>query len=274
MMQLKPHTMPRLLRRWAPLALLLGLLPAHSVAADRRYFTYTYSPFLSPAGEFEVETWLTARSGKADPGAGTAWDPRVAFEYAIYSRFSAAAYLNFQKEPGSDFKFHSPSLELIYRFADDGKRAGDPAVYFETTESKDALELEPKLLLEQRKGRWISGVNLIGEIELRHNDDEVLPSGKVMKREFAGEVSTGVGYELTPHIAVALESRYRSIHPNFGRQSAALLAVGPSVSLKFDEAQFALGVMPQVWGSPQTNGSRNLDEFEKVQVRVVMGFEL
>jgi hypothetical protein len=29
-----------------------------------------------------------------------------------------------------------------------------------------------------------------------------------------------------------------------------------------------------VWGSPRISGSRNLDEFEKVQVRAVFGIEL
>ena len=260
--------------RIAPVVLLLGLLSGRVASADRRYFTYTYSPFLSPAGEFEIESWLTARTGKADPGAGTAWDPRVAFEYGIHDRFSAAAYLNFEKSPHDNFQFHSPSLELIYRFARDGRLAGDPAIYLEATESREALELEPKLLLEQRRGPWISGINLIGELGVRHHDDEVLPSGTVLKHELAGEISSGVGYELNPHVAVSLESRFRSIHPNFGRQSAALLSLGPSVSLKFGEAQFALGILPQIWGSPRTNGSRNLDEFEKVQVRFVMGIEL
>ena len=251
----------------------LLMLPA-AAHADRRYFLYTYSPFLDPPGEMEVETWLTAKSGKQTPGSGTQWEPRAEFEYAIHGRLGAAAYLNFVKEPGNGLKFDSPSVEFIYRLADEGKVAGDPALYLETTNSRDRLELESKLLLAHRKNRWVSGVNLIGEFEFRHNDSELLASGVALRREFTGEIAGGVAYEANSHVSLGLESRYRSEHANFGRQSAALVAVGPNVNLRFGETQIGLAVLPQLWGSPRTSGGRNLDAFEKVQVRAVFGIEL
>jgi hypothetical protein len=257
--------------RGAALTALLLPVAAH---ADRRYFLQTYSPFLSPAGEFEVETWLTAKVGRQDPNEGTAWVPRVEFEYAIHDRFSGAAYLNFEAPPGKDVRFESPSIEIIYRLADEGRIAGDPAFYLETTENGKELEVESKLLLAHRLHRWIWASNLVGEFEFRHDDEEVLPSGKVLKNAFAGELTGGVGYELSPRIALGLESRYRSEHPNFGSQSAAVLSLGPSLNLRHGEAQLAVGVLPQIWGSPKSSGNRNLVDFEKLQVRAILGIEL
>jgi hypothetical protein len=144
----------------AMIALILLAIPV-TAHADRRYFLYTYSPFLDPPGEMEVETWLTAKSGKQDPRAGTQWEPRAEFEYAIHGRLGAAAYLNYVKQSGHGLRFDSPSIEVIYRLADPGKIAGDPALYLETTERGDELELESKVLLAHRRGQWISGVNLI-----------------------------------------------------------------------------------------------------------------
>ena len=259
---------------WSLAALLAISVLCGPARADRRFFAYTYSPFLEPPGEMEVESWLTARTGKQDPGIGTQWEPRLEFEYALHGRLGAAAYLNFLREPGSDLKLHSPSIELIYALAEPGKIPGDPALYLETSESGDELELESKLLLAQRRGRWIGGANLIGEFEFRHNDDELLPSGKVLQNAFAGEITAALAHEFNPHFSLGVESRYRSEHPNFGAQSGAFLSVGPNFNLHFGEVQLAVGVLPQVWGTPGNADHLNLDDFEKVQTRVILGIEL
>ena len=269
--RVSPQRMTTTLMRGLVLTLLFLPVVAH---ADRRYFLQTYSPFLSPAGEFEVETWITAKAGKQDPREGTAWVPRVELEYAIHDRFSGAAYLNFEAPPGKGMRFESPSIEIIYRLADPGRIAGDPALYLETTESGKELELESKLLIAHRRNRWIWATNLVGEFEFRHDGQERLPSGKVLRNAFASELTGGVGYEFNPHIALGIESRYRSEHPNFGAQSAAVLSAGPSLNLRHGEAQLALGVLPQIWGSPQSLGNRNLVDFEKLQVRAILGIEL
>jgi hypothetical protein len=242
--------------------------------ADRRFFLYTYSPFLDPPGEMEVETWLTTRTGKQDPAIGTQWEPRVEFEYAMHGRLGTAAYLNFRKEPGSPLELHSPSLEVIYALARPGTIPGDPALYLEASESGDELELETKLLLAHRHERWLSGMNLIGEFEFRHDDEELLPTGQVLKNGFAGEVTGGIAYEWSKLVAFGIESRYRSEHPNFGAQSAGLLSVGPSLNLRLGEAQLAIGVLPQIWGTPSTSGHRNLDAFERLQIRAIVGIGL
>lgn len=206
---------------WGAAALLILCMMPGAARADRRYFAYTYSPFLDPPGEMEIESWLTAKTGKQDPAVGTQWEPRVEFEYAFHGRLGTAAYLNFAKEPGADLELHSSSVEVIYALAERGSIAGDPAVYLETSGSGDELELESKVLLAHRRERWISGANLIGEFEFRHNDDELLPNGKVLKNGFAGEVTAAVAYEFNPHplagARVTLPLRASELRPAIGR---------------------------------------------------------
>ena len=254
------------------LALLL-LVPA-AARADRRFFLYTSSPYLDERGEAEVEGWITARAGKQDPGDSPVWEPRVEFEYALHDRLSGAAYLNYVRQPGERIHLESPSLELRYRLAPDGRLPGDPAFYLEGTERGDELELESRLLLARGGEHWMRAMNLVGEFEFRHDDRELLPSGRVLRNGFAGEITGGVAYVVRPTIAIGLEARYRSEHPNFGRESAALLAAGPSVNVRSGRAQLAIGVLPQLWGRPASSDSRNLEDFERVQARIVLGFEI
>jgi hypothetical protein len=245
-----------------------------TAAADRKYFVETYTPYTSPAGEIEVETWLTSRSGQQDRNGGVAWDWRAELEYGVTDRLTAAAYLNYTKPAGGALRFESPSLELIYRLADRGRLPGDPAIYLETTESGKELELEPKLLLAHRARRLVTAVNLIGEIEFRHNDDELLESGSVLRNAWAWEVSGGTSYEVTHHLAAGLEARYRAEYPNFGPREGAALHIGPAINLQMGEVQIGLGVLGQVTGTPRTSGHLNLADFDRTQVRAVIGVEL
>lgn len=75
-------------------------------------------------------------------------------------------------------------------------------------------------------------------------------------------------------MAIGIEARGLSEHPNFGRQAAALISVGPSLNVQIGEAQVAVAWLPQVRGTPRTSGTRNLDDFERSQVRAMIGFEL
>ena len=262
--------------RWLPaLAVLvaLGCIPS-TANADRRYFLLTYTPYLDHPGETEVELWGTSRRGKQDPGVGPLLESRLEIERGLSSRLSAAAYFNFARPPGGPLDFESPSLEFIYRPVEVGRVFGDPSLYFEITESGDEFELEPKLLLGRRMNRWIAALNLGGDFEFRHNDEERLASGKVLRNAFIGEVTAGLAYGVGRRMAVGFEARARSEHPNFGRQAAALLSIGPTLNLQLGEAQFAVAVLPQVRGTPRTSGRRNLDDFERTQVRAVLVFEL
>jgi hypothetical protein len=255
------------------LTVLPSVFPA-SAQADRKYFVETYTPYLAPAGELELETWLTSRAGQQGAVGQVAWDWREEFEYAVSDRLTAAGYLNFTQPSGEALQFEAPSLELIYRLADPGRLPGDPALYLETTESGEELELEPKLLLAHRTHRLVSAMNLIGEFEFRHNDLETLGSGTILRKQWTWQITGGTSYELNPNVAAGLEARYRAEYPNFGPREGGAFSFGPTVNLQAGKVQLAVGILRQLGGTPHTSGHLNLADFERTEVRAIIGVEL
>ena len=254
----------------AALALVLLVTPSD---ADRRYFLTTYTPYLDEKGEHEVEYWFASRHGLDEKGT-TPLAMRAEYERALTDRFTGAAYLNFNRESGEPLKFHSPSVEMICALGDPGRIAGDPALYFEATESGEELELEPRILFGHRFERWVAAANLTGELEFRHNDDELLASGEVMKNAFVGQISGGLAYRATQPLTLGAEARYRTEHPNFGPRSASFLSVGPTMNLEIGSMQLGVGALFQVSGTPATHGNLNLVDSERMQLRAMIGVEL
>ena len=259
--------------RRTALALACALLLPGAALADRRYFLETYTPALGPAGENEIELWLTTRSGKQDPREGTSLETRAEWEYGVTSRLSAAAYANFHRPPGGSLKLDSGSIELIARPVERTLPL-DPALYLEATAGSDEVELEPKLLLGRRFPRWIAAVDVVGGFEFRRNREELLPDGTVLRNLAAAELTGALARTFGPHLAIGLDALARSEHPNFGPQAASFFDLGPVLTVGIGEAQLGVEVLEQIRGTPRTSGRRNLVDFEKTQVRVLLGTEL
>jgi len=261
-------------RVWA-VALSISLLFLPSLAlADRTYFIKTYTPYVDEAGESEVALWLTSMSGKQDPAEGATLLPRAEFEHAISSRLTGAVLLNSYSPAGGPLTLESLSLQAVYQLAEPGRLAMDPAGYLQVTESGEELEAYLQLLLARHYKGWIGAVNLKGEFAFRHDEAEHLENGEVLKNEFAGEISGGLAYGVGRRLAVGIEAYARSEHANYGPESAAIVALGPSLNLELGEIQLAVGALRQVSGTPRTSGDLNLENFERTELRVVVSLEL
>lgn len=262
------------LRRFAALLSLAASLAcalARLAAADEHAFLHTYTPYLGERGEFEVETWLTAaRQGQP---AATSWLPRAELEYGVTNHLSAAGYLNFSKNPGEPARLDSGSLEWVWSLPPVG-RLLDPGLYLETTVARAEWELEPKLLMARTRGPWISGLNVTGELEFRRNDAELLPSGEVLHRAGAAEVSGGVARTLGRFASLAIEARYRSEHPNFGPETAGLVSLGPTLTLARGGAKLGISWLPRIWGRASARSGADVDDLESSEVRVLLALEL
>jgi hypothetical protein len=250
------------LRRILTAAVALLALLAGTARADRRYFVETYTPYIAPAGELELEVWSTALRGQGDSTA-TAWENRAEFEYAIADRLTGAFYLNYVQDPGGALRFDGPSVELIYTLAERGKLPFDPALYFEVRENGDEVELEPKLLVGLRHGPIVAAANLIGEFESIHGGD----TEKALRTNF------GLTREFGAKIAVGLEASYRRLFEGSDDNPSALF-LGPTINLQADEVQLALGWHPQIWGDPSTAASLNLSDYSRSEFRIILGVDL
>ena len=260
-----------MIHRFYPPALLCACLlslcaPAH---ADRRYFVQSYTPYIAPAGNLELETWAIAQEGRGD-STNTSWKTRAEFEYAITNRVTGAAYLNFAQsgDAGAGQQFEGPSLEITYQLAEPGRMLLDPALYFEVRESGTELALEPKLLLGRRHDAWVAAANVIGEFEVLHNAAPGAPD-----QEKKLELTLGMSREFGAAFAIGLEGRYQSEFVD-GATDPSALFVGPTINLQTSKVQLAIGWHPQVSGSPSTNGSRNLADAPRSEFRMILGVGL
>ena len=251
--------------RWTAAALLL--LPGMAFA-DGRYFVETYTPYVSPAGEIEVESWVTSRSVEH----ATAWDLRQELEYGVTGRLTAAAYLNLSQPAGGSLQLEAPSLELVYALAKRGRVLGDPALYLETTAGSQETELEPKMLLAHRTGRLVHALNLVGEFEFRHNDEELLQNGDVLRRQWAWKIAGGSAYEITSKVSAGAEFRYESEYANFGPRSGNALSLGPVLNAEAGKAHISIGMLRRLHGETAHGGDP--DDLERTQLRAIVGFEL
>jgi len=251
---------PARLRMLAAGLACVGLL-AGTAQADRRYFVETYTPYLSPAGEVELEIWSALLRGQGD-STSTAWENRAEFEYAVTDRLTGAFYLNYVQDPGGALRFDGPSVELIYTLAERGKLPFDPALYFEMRENGDEVELEPKLLVGLQHGPIVAAVNVVGEFESAHGGD----TEKVLR------TTLGVSRDFGARFALGVEGSYRRLFEDAAGNPSALF-LGPTINLQADELQLAFGWHPQIWGDPQTAASLNLSDYSRSEFRIILGME-
>jgi len=253
--------------RFALVAALM-LLAAGVADADRRYFVQSYTPYIAPAGELELEVISIAASGQGDT-AGTGWRNRIELECGITDRLTGAAYLNFVQPAGEGaaMVFDGPSLELIYRLADPGTLPVDPAAYLEVRANGNEIEIEPKLLLARRFYQLIGMVNVIGEFE-RHLAGE--ERGETEKNL---SLTAGFSREIGRALAVGIEAVYTREFLEDGPDASSVL-LGPTINLQAPKIQLSIGWHPQVSGHPASSGRLNLSDFPRSEVRLLLGVDL
>lgn len=160
----------------AGLALLAATKPAR---ADEQFFGYTYTSDVLPKGGWELEQWLTERTGK-ETGTFSATDFRTELEHGFTDHLQGSLYLNYNYYYMHDavsssgpldnrnrFGLNGVSSEWVYQLRSPYKDGYGFSVYlepgFNTLEEADGsriqeVELESKLIVEKH---WLDDM-LIG----------------------------------------------------------------------------------------------------------------
>lgn len=245
-------------------------------AGHARTFTQVYEPVVESSGEAEFSQWATARTGK-DNGRYTAWDFREEVEFALNDRFLTALYLNFghERSDGVDgrsdhdgWTFQGLSSEWIYVPRAMKDEAIGVGLYGEGTVSDDALEIEERLLIGQRFPRWSWAANIALEQEWERDDGHTEKEGTL-------ELSLGVARKLSRAWTAGLEARHNQLFEDFTDQSARAFFAGPFARYQGDEWFVTASVLPQLQGDgPGSRDGYQTDEFERVEIRVIAGFDL
>jgi hypothetical protein len=270
-MKLKTMIKPATAFSWVAGALLLTSLVTSR--ADERAFSYTYEADILPKGGWEFEQWLTHRRGHSGESFSR-WDFREEIEYGLAEKVSTALYLNFKQqrtetdlETENEFEFEGISSEWRYQLFNPQTSPVGVTLYFEPTYNGHEAELEEKVILSRNFGeKWIAAFNatLEQEWEWEHHETE---------EESVLEFTGGVSYKLTPHWWLGLEGRNHRIFEGLAldHEEASAWFLGPTVHYGSSRWWANLTVLPQVAGSPDTHGGRELIEHEKVEVRLLVG---
>ena len=249
-----------------------------NVAADERYFSYSYETSVLPEGQFEFEQWITNENGRED-GDYSQWDLRSEIEYGVTDRYSSALYLNWEAtrsegtggEDVGDTKFKGVSWENVYQILNPNLDPVGFAVYGEVTTDGIDYELEGKLLFSKPIGKFLLATNAIYEMEWEREDNKT-------EREAVLEFTAGVAYKLTPQWSVGLEARNKSAYPgglNLSDQEFQTWSVGPNVHFGSPKWWATFTVLPQVWGNGDgSEGGRQLVHEESIEVRLLVGIML
>ncbi|MBI3876529.1 MAG: hypothetical protein HY300_11365 [Verrucomicrobia bacterium] len=262
-----------------PLAALVCALCLAESRADERRFTYTYEPETMPAGGMEFEQWITLRTQR-NKAVGQSnfnlWEVRSALEYGVTDNYAVELYLNTQSESfrdpatgadSSTFRFTGVSLENRYQVWNPAEKFVGLTLYLEPRFSGDEAEVEQKIILGQRHGKWKWALNLTHAAEWSEN---------LHKTEGEVEASFGIARQINKRWALGLELRDHNELPDYAKWENTALFLGPVVSYRQEKWWAALTVMPQVYGAnfignPDNNRHLDLEGHERVNVRLIFG---
>ena len=253
-----------------------ALLSTVLLRADERLFTYVQEAEVLPKGGREFEQWLTHRRNKAE-GVFAAWDFREELEYGLTDKLSLAGYLNFSSthsegvtgRPDEDgFEFEGISTEAKYQLLNPNTKPLGVLIYGEATYNGDEFELEEKLVLQKSwADKWLAAFNVTLE-------EEWIFTPANAEEELKLELTAGLAYKINSRWSVGVEGRnHRLFAPgfSFSNQEANAWFIGPNVHYAHGSWWATLTVLPQVHGSPETRHGLELEEHEKIEVRLIAG---
>jgi hypothetical protein len=91
------------------------------------------------------------------------------------------------------------------------------------------------------------------------------------------EATAGLAYMVAPNWYLGVEGRYKAVYPNWnlGNREAWAFFAGPAIHYATKQWWATLTILPQVRGAPTAEGrssSLHLDEFERLEVRLKIGY--
>jgi hypothetical protein len=251
----------------------LAFLFAGPAAANERHFTYTYESAVLPAGGKELEVWSTARIGRED--YFVRFDERLEFEVGLTDALQTAFYLNWTAVTAdvapdtreSVTEFTGVSSEWKLKLMDPVADAVGLGLYGELAGGTDEAEIEGKLIIDKQVGDLLVAGNLV-----LANEWELEPEETETEQEV--ELVLAGAYFLRPGLSAGLELRNHNEIVE-GEWEHSALFLGPVVGYATDDWWATITLLPQLPAlKKEGDGSRVLDEHEKLEARLLFSFHL
>ncbi len=255
-------------------AVLLGI---NTVQAQDRLFTYTYQSTVLNKGQRELESWHTLRTGRDDYYAR--YDNRTEYEIGLGKNLQTAFYLNITSKTKTvtENDVKSLSTENEIGFSNEWKlKILDPvahpvglALYGEVGISTNEYELEGKIIVDKKIGSLNIAANVVYEAEFAPG---YISNDLKWEQENKIEGYLALAYPLSPKFQLTLENAYRNVFVDNELEHSAIFT-GPGFSYVYDNFWVNLTVMPQIASfKGESNNNLNLNEYEKVQVRLLFSY--
>ncbi len=255
----------------------LMLLGIKTTQAQDRLFTYTYQSTVLNKGQRELESWHTLRTGREDYYAR--YDNRTEYEIGLGNNLQTAFYLNLTSKTKTvtDNSNKSLSTENEIGFSNEWKlKLLDPvahpvglALYGEVGISSNEYELEGKIIVDKKIGNLTIAANGVYE-------QEFAPG--YVNNELAWETEKKIdgylafAYSLSPKFHLTLENAYKNVFVENELAHSALYS-GLGFSYIYDNFWVNFTTLPQVASfKGETNTNLNLNEYEKVQFRLLFSY--
>jgi hypothetical protein len=265
------------------------------VLAHEEPFGYLKGAQTEAKGEWEVTQWTTGRIGK-EKGRYLGMEFNTELEYGITDRLQTALYLSEQYhfsrgaegsseeiEDRDSVGFSGISTEFKYQLQSPFSHPWGFAVYVEpgwnriervSGERADEIELET-IFIAQRNflgNRLITVFNYTLEPEWEREGDE-----SNFKTNLKMRWSVGASYRITDHWALGVESRLEGefADADLNRANYLVLHAGPNISYSKGRFFGTFTVLPQIigWPNVRRTGGLELDEHERLELRLKMGTE-
>jgi hypothetical protein len=248
--------------------------------AQDRLFTYTYQSGVLGKGQREIEVWNTFRTGKAD--YFSALDNRTEYEVGLGKNLQTAFYLNLttQTNTVNIFGLKSLSNENEISFSNEWKyKILDPvanpvglALYGEYEIGAKEYDLEGKVIIDKKLDRFTFAANGVYELEMVPGYNGATLE---LEHENKADLNFSAAYSLNPKLNLTMESTFRNV---FGEGELFHSALYAGLGLSYAQDNFFINftVLPQLksFKGGDTNSTLNLNEFEKVQCRLLLSYAL
>lgn len=259
--------------------ILTALIPDISLSNERR-FGYTYESSVLPPGAREIELWSTDRRGREY--FYHRLDQRIEFEFGVSNDLMSAFYLNTTtrtRDSNSELSGGGKSSSIAVSISNEWKvklmdRVADPlgfSLYGELTLGTDKVELETKLIADKQVQHYLFAGDITAEYEL---SSDIINGTELVSKEVKIKPGIGVAYIAESGFGAGVEVRNENIFIS-GEMKHSSLFAGPTVSYASEAIWFTLTFMPQVHsfkGGTTLSKNLDLDEFEKIQTRLLLAF--
>jgi hypothetical protein len=271
----------------AVVTLIAGIAWGGSARATPRPLPFTYTYDTLGEGETELENYVDLTPVKALSSSGkpvwyTATQFQAEYEHGITDKLELGLYVAFQPTPDGFAPGSTATLtegtgfkeRLKYRLAEEGEWPVDVALYGELVEYSTEFEIEAKIILSRRFGKFLVAANAWAEREFYYS---------VSQQDWVINPTVGVTYQITPAFHAGLEYWMRAEFPDPAPNPRPFSVgpnnfVGPAFMFNFGSFWWATGVYGLVNDINRTVQPNSVtaanDDYGPIWVRTVIGVEL